>query len=147
MSPSADLSRRGKPCERPRRGLVLFAHGARDPRWALPFEAIAARLRAARPDLPLRLAYLELMQPSLPEAAAALAAEGCSQVDVLPLFLGAGGHIRKDLPALLAALREAHPGTRFHAHPTLGEQDAMLAAIAAAALALLDADAPTEAGT
>jgi hypothetical protein len=25
--------------------LILFAHGARDARWATPFEAVAARIR------------------------------------------------------------------------------------------------------
>jgi sirohydrochlorin cobaltochelatase len=29
-----------------RTGILLFAHGARDPNWALPFEAVAERLRA-----------------------------------------------------------------------------------------------------
>ena len=28
-------------------GLVLFADGARDARWSAPFEAVAARIRAA----------------------------------------------------------------------------------------------------
>ena len=46
-------------------GLILFAHGARDPRWAAPFEDMAARLRARRPALALRLAYLEFMAPDL----------------------------------------------------------------------------------
>jgi len=46
-------------------GLILFAHGARDPRWALPFEAVAARVRAQRPGVPVRLAFLEFMAPTL----------------------------------------------------------------------------------
>lgn len=29
-------------------GIVLFGHGARDARWAGPFERLAAKLRAAR---------------------------------------------------------------------------------------------------
>ena len=33
------------------RGIVLFAHGARDPEWARPFSGISAR-RARRPDIP-----------------------------------------------------------------------------------------------
>ena len=37
-------------------GLVLFAHGARDPRWAEPFEAVAARLRTLEPGVPPHLA-------------------------------------------------------------------------------------------
>ena len=118
-------------------GLVLFAHGARDPAWAAPFEAVAARTRQLQPDAAVRLAFLEFMAPSLPEAGAAMAAEGCTHVAVLPLFLGAGGHVRKDLPHLVDALRQAHPGVRFTLHRAVGEADAVVAAMAGVAAASL----------
>ena len=111
-------------------GLILFAHGARDPRWAAPFEAVAAQVRARAPDAPVRLAFLEFMTPSLPEADAELVAAGCRAVAVLPMFLGAGGHVRKDLPLLLDALRAAHPGVDFSLHTAVGEQDSVMAAMA-----------------
>ena len=114
-------------------GLILFAHGARDPAWAAPFEAVAARARRAQPGAEVRLAFLELMTPSLPEAGAALAAAGCTQVAVLPLFLGTGGHVRKDLPRLVDALRTAHPGMTFQLHGAVGEDEGVIAAMAAAA--------------
>lgn len=125
--------------DRPHRGLVLFAHGARDPRWAAPFEAVAARVRAHRPGVEVRLAYLDLMQPDLPTAGAELAAAGCGHVGVLPLFLGTGGHVREDLPRLLDALRVAHPGVQWVLHPPLGELPAFVDAMAVAALDLMDA--------
>ena len=118
-------------------GLILFAHGARDPRWAAPFEAVAARLRRAHADVPVRLAFLEFMRPTLPEAGAELVAAGCSQVAVLPMFLGAGGHVRKDLPLLLDAMQAAHPATAFTLHAAIGEIDSVVAAMAEAAAALL----------
>jgi sirohydrochlorin cobaltochelatase len=58
-------------------------------------------------------------------------------VHVLPLFLGAGGHVRKDVPELAAALRAAHPQVGFALHPAIGEHDAVIAAMAAAAATLL----------
>ena len=118
-------------------GLILFAHGARDPRWAAPFEAVAARVRAQRPDVAVRLAFLEIMSPSLPDAGAELAAQGCQNLQVLPLFLGAGGHVRKDLPLLIDALRTAHPGMAVTLQPPVGELDSVTAAMAAAALQVL----------
>ena len=121
-------------------GLVLFAHGARDPRWAAPFEAVAARLRAQRPGVPVRLAYLEFMAPTLPEAGAELAAQGCTRLQVLPMFLGAGGHVRKDLPLLLETLAAAHPGLGVQLLPAVGEIASVTAAMADAALALIDAE-------
>ncbi len=117
--------------------LILFAHGARDPRWAAPFEAVAALVRVQRPDVPVRLAFLELMQPGLLEAGAELAALGCRQLQVLPLFLGTGGHVRKDLPLLIAALSQAYPELSVTLQPAVGEIPGVTAAMARAALDLL----------
>ncbi len=123
-------------------GLILFAHGARDPNWAIPFEAVAARVRQSQPRAGVRLAYLEFMAPALAEAGAELVADGCRQVAVLPLFLGAGGHVRKDLPRLVADLEQQHPAVRFTLCHAVGEHDAVVAAMAeVASLALLQMDA------
>lgn len=120
-------------------GLILFAHGARDPRWAAPFEAVAARVRTARPGLPVRLAYLEFMTPSLPQAGAELAGAGCTRIELVPLFLGAGGHVRKDLPLLIAQLQQAWPGLQVRLAPAVGEIDSVVQAMAEAALARVPA--------
>ena len=114
--------------------LVLFAHGARDPRWAEPFEAVADRIRQAAPSLLVRLAFLELMAPTLADAVDALATAGATTVDVVPLFLGTGGHVRQDLPLLVDAVRAAHPGLAIRLHGTIGEDAAVLDAMARAAL-------------
>jgi sirohydrochlorin cobaltochelatase len=114
-------------------GLILFAHGARDPRWAQPFEAVATRVRLRRPEAAVRLAYLELMAPDLPTAGAELAAAGCTRVEILPLFLGAGGHVRRDLPVLVETLRAAHPAVVFTLHHAAGEAEVVIDALAAAA--------------
>ncbi len=115
-------------------GLLLFAHGARDPQWARPFEAVAARCRAQRGEQRVALAFLEFMAPDLLAAGGALAAAGCSTVDVVPLFLGAGGHVRKDIPVLMARLRAEHPGVHFALRPTVGEAAELIAAMATVAL-------------
>lgn len=117
-------------------GLLLFAHGARDERWAEPFVQVAAAVRAARPAQPVCLAYLEFLRPDLRTAAAELGAAGCVHVDVLPLFLGAGGHVRRDLPPLIDELHSLHPGVSFRLHPAVGESSALIATMAAIALSL-----------
>jgi sirohydrochlorin cobaltochelatase len=115
--------------------LILFAHGARDPRWAEPFLAIAERIRLADPARPVELAFLELMEPDLGAAAQRLAAGGATRIDVVPLFLGMGGHLRNDLPALVETVRAALPAVEFRLHPAIGENDAVSAVVASAALA------------
>ena len=120
-------------------GLLLFAHGARDPAWAQPFEAVAQRLRAARPDTPVVLSFLEFMAPAIGDAADQLVAAGCTQVHVLPLFLGTGGHVRRDVPPLLAQLRDSHgPAVQWHLHPPLGEHEGVLQAMCDACLSTLE---------
>jgi sirohydrochlorin cobaltochelatase len=118
-------------------GLILFAHGARDPRWATPFEAVASRVQQARPQSPVRLAFLEFMQPALVEAGQQLVALGCTHIAVLPMFLGAGGHVRKDLPLLMDELRAAHPQVVFNLHAAVGEIDSVVDAMAQVAVATL----------
>ena len=121
-------------------GLILYAHGARDARWAAPFEAVAARIRAQQPTLALRLAFLELMSPNLAQAGAELCAAGCTRIDVLPLFLGPGMHLKRDLPALLQRLREQHPVVVWRLHAAIGEQPPVVDAMASTALQLLGND-------
>ncbi|MDP4300525.1 sirohydrochlorin chelatase [Leptothrix discophora] len=123
-------------------GILLFAHGARDPAWARPFEAIAAQMRAAAPQQAVALAFLELMQPGLKDAVATMRAQGCDDITVVPLFLGAGGHVRRDLPALIEELRAAHPGLALRTTPAIGETEVVTRAIALAALELATQDRP-----
>lgn len=121
-----------------RLGILLFAHGARDPAWAQPFEAVAHRLTeqaAARGHI-VTLAFLEFMSPDILAAGAALAAQGCTEVAVVPLFLGAGGHVRKDLPRLLSELAEAHPGVQWRLSAAVGETDILIQGMADAAWSL-----------
>ncbi len=116
------------------RGILLFAHGARDARWAEPFEAVVAQLRTAQPGTAVVLGFLEFMTPGLRGAGDELAARGCSDVDVVPLFLGAGGHVRKDVPVLLAELQAAHPQVQWRLRATVGESPLVIDAIARAAM-------------
>jgi sirohydrochlorin cobaltochelatase len=116
---------------RSRQALVLFGHGARDARWREPFDRLHARLTAALPDCAVRLAFLELMTPSLPDTLAELAAAGVAEINVVPVFFGQGGHLRRDLPALLDDCRGKHPGVAIRCATAVGEDDGVLDAIAA----------------
>lgn len=133
MAPRADL-----PSDKPaRQALVLFAHGARDVRWREPFDRLHARLTAMLPDCAVRLAFLELMTPDLPDTLTQLAAQHIDDILVVPVFFGQGGHLRRDLPALLDDCRARLPGTRIRSAAAVGEADSVLDAIAAYCAAAL----------
>lgn len=112
-------------------GVVLFAHGSRDARWAEPFERIAERVGAALPNVPVRLGFLERMEPDLPTAVTELVAAGASRVLIVPLFLGQGGHLRDDIPRLVRAVALEHAGIQVELAAVAGEADGVLDALAA----------------
>lgn len=116
------------------KGVVLFAHGARNPDWAKPIEAVAAAMRACAPQIPVRPAYLDFLAPALGPAVAELVAAGCDEIAVVPIFMANGGHTQRDLPALLEAARRERPGLRMRLAPPIGEAQAVVAAIATYAL-------------
>ena len=91
------------------KGIVLFAHGSRDPLWRAPIEAVRAHIEHTQPETLVRCAYLELCAPDLSQAARSLHEAGVRQLTIVPMFLGTGRHAREDLPLLTAALREQHP--------------------------------------
>jgi sirohydrochlorin cobaltochelatase len=112
-----------------KQGIILFAHGSRDPAWSGPFERIASILSK---KFLVSVAYLELMRPTLDEAVAALATAGAKSIRIVPLFLGQGGHVKEDLPRLVAAAAAARPALRLILEAPIGEQPAVIEAIAAA---------------
>lgn len=114
-------------------GVLLFAHGARDPNWARPFEQARDRLASRQPGTPVGLAFLEFMSPDLVTAGQQLVDADCTRVTVVPLFLGAGGHVRKDLPALMTQLQDQHPAVDWQLAPAVGETDILVDALAHAA--------------
>ena len=111
-----------------RSAVILFAHGAREPEWALPFEGLRDRLRAS--GMRVELAYLGSMRPPLEEAVAALAREGATRVTIVPMFLARGGHLKDDLPRMVADIGKLHPKTELAVTPALGEDASMLDAMA-----------------
>lgn len=116
-------------------GIILFAHGSRDPQWRLPIESVARQISERSHSALVRCAYLELCLPSLPDAATDLIAAGAHKIRVFPLFLGVGKHAREDLPLLIEEIRSAHPNTIVELLATVGENLALTSLMADLALA------------
>ena len=111
------------------KNLILFAHGARDPRWAAPFLRLQQLLQADA-TVTVHLAFLEFMTPSLPDLVAQLQADGQHELTLVPVFLGQGGHVLRDLPPMMAALQLQFPDVVLRQVPAVGEAAPVLAAIA-----------------
>ncbi len=115
--------------------LILLAHGARDERWREPFDSICAEIRQQISDGSVteygavEVAFLEHMSPDFLAATQRLYHSGYRQIDVAPLFLGVGGHVRSDVPRLLAQAKEAFADLDFLLKPPLGQSAQVLSAL------------------
>ncbi len=110
--------------------IILFGHGARDERWKEPFIKIKEIIQQESPEQRVELAFLELMEPNLETAISDLVNSDVQTIKVVPVFLGQGGHIRKDFPALLEECRKKYPQINLSSQPAVGEDLGVLQAIA-----------------
>jgi sirohydrochlorin cobaltochelatase len=127
--------------------IILFAHGARDVRWAQPLDRLRAAIAIARPGVRTAIAFLELQPPGLPATLAELAAAGVTHIDIAPIFWSRGGHIARDLPALVQTFSAGSPGVQVRVLPVLAELPGMEAFVAGAITALADGATRPETGT
>ncbi|MDT0305102.1 sirohydrochlorin chelatase [Streptomonospora wellingtoniae] len=109
--------------------LVAVAHGSADARSARAVEALFERVRAVRPGLDVRVAYLDHVAPGAEDALTGLAAEGAGEAVVLPALLTAAYHSRVDLPAVLDRVRQSCPWLGVHYGATLGPHPLLLEAV------------------
>jgi sirohydrochlorin cobaltochelatase len=101
--------------------------------------------RAAAPDIDLELAYLEHLPPSLPDAVRNLAERGARSIQVVPLFFGRGGHLREDVPRLLAAISRDLPHVAVELTLPAGDDVEVQRALVAFCLRMArGSDAPPE---
>lgn len=113
--------------------LILFGHGARDPEWAKPLLQVQAAIQASQPERRVELAFLEYLTPSLEDCVAAVAAGQAErgEIVIVPMFIAQGGHLKRDVPERVAALRQRFPGLALRVAEVIGEVPAVVAAIAA----------------
>jgi sirohydrochlorin cobaltochelatase len=119
-------------------GIVLFAHGSRDPLWRLPIEAVAHQMKRLSPDVPVMCAFLELTTPDLPTCVEEMTSMGLKKIAVVPMFLGIGKHAREDLPDIMKNLQISYPQIQFELRRAIGDEPELTLAMAQIALKSLD---------
>jgi sirohydrochlorin cobaltochelatase len=122
--------------------IVLFAHGARDPRWALPLARLKSELAWRCPGLRVEIAFLEMQPPGLPQTLEALAGAGERTIRIAPVFWSLGGHVARDLPIMIEAFRAAHPQVTIEVGAVLAELPGMDAFLAQSLLEWAAAPSP-----
>lgn len=106
-----------------REATLLIGHGSKDPEGNEEFATFAQQAG-------VRHCMLEYTEPSIPTALAQIAAEGIKRVAAIPYFLFAGGHVKRDIPRILAEQRRKYPGTEIRLGRHLGSEPSLLRAMA-----------------
>jgi sirohydrochlorin ferrochelatase len=110
--------------------LLLIAHGSRQDEANADLYQLAAAVRRLGQYAPVEAAFLELTEPTIAQGAARCVAQGARRVILLPYFLSAGVHVRRDLAGLRAALAEEHAGVEFRLAEPLGPHPLLLEIVA-----------------
>lgn len=116
------------------KGILLLGHGSRNPEWVVPFQSIREAILSQQAGARVEMGFIELMRPTLDEGIASLVAQGVGHVVIVPIFMAAGSHVRKDLPLMAAAAMERHPGLAIQLADPVGEAPEVIDAMANYAL-------------
>ncbi len=109
-------------------GVMLCGHGSRNRLAVDEFAALAERLRARLPGVPVEHGYLEFANPVLHLGLDRLRARGMERVLAVPGMLFAAGHAKNDIPSVLNTYAAAHPGFEITYGRELGVDSRMLRA-------------------
>jgi len=104
--------------------LLLIAHGSREAGANDDLAHVAAALRQR--GFAVVESFLELAEPDIDAAGARCAARGVGSVVLVPYFLSAGVHVRRDLTAARDRLAARFPGVEFRLAEPLGRHPLLL---------------------
>ncbi|HIZ55826.1 MAG TPA: CbiX/SirB N-terminal domain-containing protein [Firmicutes bacterium] len=103
-----------------KQGVLILAHGSREPETQKTLEAIMDMLHDRLPETLLSHAYLQFCEKTLGAGLIELVQQGAEEITVVPYFLFSGIHIQEDIPNEIRAFTEKHPSIRVRMGKTLG---------------------------
>ncbi len=93
---------------------LVIAHGSRDPEANQAFNVFLDHFKKMTKGQRVQGAFLELAEPSVPEAIATCIDQGATEILVMPLMLFPGRHVKEDIPAMIQRAKSKHPEIDFH---------------------------------
>ncbi|MBE7188073.1 sirohydrochlorin chelatase [Jatrophihabitans endophyticus] len=95
--------------------LLAVAHGTASPDGLATTAGLVDAVRAARPDVPVALCFLDVASPRLPD----VLARDVSPTVVVPVLLSTGFHVQNDIPAAVAGRPDTVVARHLGPHPLL----------------------------
>jgi sirohydrochlorin ferrochelatase len=108
------------PSAQPRTAVLLIAHGSRHASANDDLRALVDRIAGEGGYAIVEPSFLELAEPTIAEAAERCVAQKAQRVLMIPYFLSAGVHLKRDLAAARAELAKQYPKVEFRLGAPLG---------------------------
>jgi len=108
--------------------VLLVAHGSRKESANNAIQQFHALFQTYAPIYRVQLCFLEFSYPRLDEALNQAAKES-TKVVIVPLMLGAGGHVTRDIPCYVEAARRCYLDVVFTISQHLGAEHEVLQAL------------------
>jgi sirohydrochlorin ferrochelatase len=105
--------------------LLLIAHGSRQPEANADLDHVAEALRQRGHPIVVA-SFLELAEPGIEEGGARCVEARARRVVLVPYFLSAGVHVRRDLTAARDRLAARFPNVEFRLAEPLGRHPLLL---------------------
>jgi sirohydrochlorin ferrochelatase len=103
-----------------KQALLIVDHGSRRQESNDLLKKIAEMMQDRFGLSIVHYAHMELGKPTIRQGFDACVADGAEEVIVHPYFLGPGGHVTTDIPALVKQAANRHPGIVFRITEPLG---------------------------
>lgn len=113
-----------------KQALLVMVHGSPRPIANNDMFAVVDVIRERGVYPIVEVGFMEINEPSIPEAIERCVAQGAERVLAVPYFLHTGNHVTDDLPTLLEAAQARYPQIEFLMGDYLGH-DPLLADVVA----------------
>ncbi len=130
--------------DQPRTALLLIAHGSRQDEANADLRHVVVEIRRRGVYPVVEASFLELAEPNIDQGGAACVAQGARRVILLPYFLSAGVHVRRDLVEARCRLAERFADVVFHLAEPLGRHPLLLEVVTQRALEASGGHEPPE---
>ncbi|MDR7002802.1 sirohydrochlorin chelatase [Neobacillus niacini] len=112
------------------KAILYIGHGTRSKKGTEEVKSFLNRV-IERVNVPIQeISFLELTDPSIEVGFRRCVEKGASEINVVPIFLLAAGHIKEDIPNALSVLGKQYPEVQVKVRNPFGVQDQILDAIA-----------------
>ncbi|MBM4762827.1 sirohydrochlorin chelatase [Bacillus sp. B15-48] len=112
------------------KAILYIAHGTRSKIGVQEVKSFIQKVKE-RLHVPIQeLSFLELSEPSIEDGFQHCVERGATEITIVPLFLLAAGHIKKDIPEILYSIKKNYPDTEIIVKDPFGVEEEILNAIA-----------------